>query len=158
MLFRSQEDGTVSIQLVNGAGEDILDPIEFLASQGGGGNSSGTIVSIAFQKAPLYAALGTSLTTKAAIRSVTTVGSVETDNSIERLELIDKDTKAVVWSANVNKASSPSMTSYTFDLDFTKFFTVAGQKTFTLVATDDTGRTGRKNITVIAEEIGRAHV
>ena len=87
------------------------------------------------------------------IRSVTTVGSVETDNSIERLELIDKDTKAVVWSANVNKASSPSMTSYTFDLDFTKFFTVAGQKTFTLVATDDTGRTGRKNITVIAEDL-----
>lgn len=148
-----QEDGTVSIQLVNGAGEDILDPIEFLASQGGGGDSSGTIVSIAFQKAPLYAALGASLTTKAAIRSVTTVGSVETDNSIERLELIDKDTKAVVWSANVNKASSPSMTSYTFDLDFTKFFTVAGQKTFTLVATDDTGRTGRKNITVIAEDL-----
>lgn len=149
----TQEDGTVSIQLVNGAGEDILDPIEFLASQGGGGDSSGTIVSIAFQKAPLYAALGASLTTKAAIRSVTTVGSVETDNSIERLELIDKDTKAVVWSANVNKASSPSMTSYTFDLDFTKFFTVAGQKTFTLVATDDTGRTGRKNITVIAEDL-----
>ena len=149
----TQEDGTVSIQLVNGAGEDILDPIEFLASQGGGGDSSGTIVSIAFQKAPLYAALGASLRTKAAIRSVTTVGSVETDNSIERLELIDKDTKAVVWSANVNKASSPSMTSYTFELDFTKFFTVAGQKTFTLVATDDTGRTGRKNITVIAEDL-----
>ena len=36
----TQEDGTVSIQLVNGAGEDILDPIEFLASQGGGGDSS----------------------------------------------------------------------------------------------------------------------
>ena len=98
-------------------------------------------------------ALGAALTTKAAIRSVTTVGSVETDNSIERLELIDKDTKSVVWSANVNKASSPSMTSYTFDLDFTQFFTVAGQKTFTLVATDDTGRTGRKNITVTAEDL-----
>lgn len=149
----TQEDGTVSIQFKNGAGEDLMDPIEFLASQGGGGDASGTIVSIAFQKAPLYAALGAALTTKAAIRSVTTIGSIETDNSIERLELIDKDTKAVVWSANVNKASSPSMTSFTFDLDFTKFFTVAGQKTFTLVATDDTGRTGRKNITVIAEDL-----
>lgn len=149
----TQEDGTVSIQFLNDKGEAIMDPIEFLASQGGGGDASGTIVSIAFQKAPLYAALGSTLTTKAAIRSVTTVGSVETDNSIERLELIDKDTKAVVWSANVNKASSPSMTSFTFELDFTKFFTVAGQKTFTLVATDDTGKTGRKNITVIAEDL-----
>ncbi len=149
----TQKDGTVTIQLTNDAGEDIMDPIEFLASQGGGGDASGTIVSIAFQKAPLYAALGAALTTKAAIRSVTTIGSVETDNSIERLELIDKDSKVVVWSANVNKASSPSMTGFTFDLDFTKFFTVAGQKTFTLVATDDTGRTGRKNITVIAEDL-----
>ncbi|MEZ3465310.1 hypothetical protein [Muribaculum intestinale] len=149
----TQEDGTVTIQLLNEAGDDIMDPIEFLASQGGGGDASGTIVSIAFQRAPLYAALGSTLTTKAAIRSVTTIGSVESDNSIERLELIDKDTKAVVWSANVNKASSPSMTSYTFELDFTKFFTVAGQKTFTLVATDDTGRTGRKNITVVAEDL-----
>lgn len=149
----TQEDGTVTIQLLNEAGDDIMDPIEFLASQGGGGDASGTIVSIAFQRAPLYAALGSTLTTKAAIRSVTTIGSVESDNSIERLELIDKDTKSVVWSANVNKASSPSMTSYTFELDFTKFFTVAGQKTFTLVATDDTGRTGRKNITVVAEDL-----
>lgn len=148
----TQEDGTVSIQFKNGAGEDLMDPIEFLASQGGG-DASGTIVSIAFQKAPLYAALGSSLVTKAAIRSVTTIGSIESDNSIERLELIDKETNTVVWSANVNKASSPSMTSYTFDLDFTSFFTVAGQKTFTLVATDDTGRTGRKNITVVAEDL-----
>lgn len=150
-----QEDGTVSIQFYadEARQEAIMDPIEFLASQGGGGDSSGTIVSIAFQKAPLYGALGTSLTTKAAIRSVTTVGNLETDNSIEKLELIDKDTKAVVWSANVNKASSPSMISFTFDLDFSSFFTVAGQKTFTLVATDDTGKTGRKNITVIAEDL-----
>lgn len=149
----TQEDGKVKIQFKNGNDDEIMDPIEFLASQGGGGDSSGTIVSIAFQKAPLYAALGTALIAKAAIRSVTTVGNVETDNSIERLELIDKDTKSVVWSANVNKASSPSMTSYTFELDFTKFFTVAGQKTFTLVATDDTGRTGRKTITVVAEDL-----
>ncbi|MBD5243197.1 MAG: hypothetical protein HDS60_03820 [Barnesiella sp.] len=151
----TQEDGTVSIQFYADEAhqEAIMDPIEFLASQGGTGDSSGTIVSIAFQKAPLYAALGSSLSTKAAIRSVTTVGNVETDNSIEKLELIDKDTKAVVWTANVNKASSPSMISFTFDLDFSSFFTVAGQKTFTLVATDDTGKTGRKNITVIAEDL-----
>lgn len=150
-----QENGTVYIQFYADEAheEAIMDPIEFLASQGGGGDSSGTIVSIAFQKAPLYGALGTSLTTKAAIRSVTTVGNVETDNSIEKLELIDKDTKAVVWSANVNKASSPSMSSFTFDLDFSSFFTVAGQKSFTLVATDDTGKSGRKNITVIAEDL-----
>lgn len=151
----TQEDGTVSIQFYadESRKDPVMDPIEFLASQGGGGDASGTIVSIAFQKAPLYAALGSSLTTKAAIRSVTMVGSVESDNAIERLELIDKDSKAVVWSANVNKASSPSMTSFTFDLDFTSFFTVAGQKTFTLVATDDTGRSGRKNITVVAEDL-----
>lgn len=149
----TQEDGTVSIQFLNDKDEPVMDPVEFLASQGGGGDASGTIVSIAFQKSPLYAALGSSLATKAAIRSVTTVGNVETDNSIESLQLIDKDTKAVVWSAKVNKASSPSMTSFTYDIDFTSFFSVAGQKTFTLIATDDTGKTGRKNITVIAEDL-----
>lgn len=63
----TQEDGTVSIQFyADEAHQDaIMDPIEFLASQGGGGDASGTIVSIAFQKAPLYAALGSSLTGKA---------------------------------------------------------------------------------------------
>lgn len=149
----TQEDGIVSIKLQNAAGDPIMDPITFAASTGGGGEVSGTVVSIKFQTSPLFGALGASIATKAAIRSVTMSGSNEVDNAIATLELIDRDSNLTVWSENVNKPSSASMDDFSFDIDFTKFLTQAGLRRFTLKATDEAGYSTTKFISVTAEDI-----
>ncbi|MBD5327928.1 MAG: hypothetical protein HDR99_05645 [Bacteroides sp.] len=149
----SQEDGTVSIQLLNAAGEPVMEPITFLAATGGGGDVSGTVVTIKFEKSPLFGALGSEISTKAAIRSITMAGANEVDNAIATLELIDRDTNLTVWSENVNKPSSASMDDYSFPIDFTSFLAEAGQRRFTLRATDEAGYSTTKFITVTAEDI-----
>lgn len=148
-----QEDGKVTIKLLNEGGQEVMDPIEFLSAQGGGGNTGGTIVSLGFKNSPLYGALGSSLKAKLAIRSVTMVGAVETDNGIEKIEIIDTASNSVVFQQNLRKPSSLSLNDYSFELDFTPYFTVAGQKKFRIVATDDTGETGSKTINVVAEDL-----
>ena len=149
----TQEDGTVTIQLQSEAGEDVGEPITFLASTGGGGESSGTLVNIAFQKSPLYAALGAEITIKAAVRSLTVLGSTETENEISALQLINRDTNQAVWSWSGSKASSADLQDYSFEIPVSDLFTVAGAQRFRLVATDDAGHTGSKNITVTAEDV-----
>lgn len=148
----TETEGVVKIALKNAAGEAVGDEVQFPVGTGSGGGS-GTVVSIQFKDAPLYGAYGAALATHAAVRSVTTVGSTETDNSIEMLELIDRDSGLTVWSSRVNKASSSGLDDYSFPIDFTAFFTAAGSKKFQLRATDDSGNTGTKNITVTAVDV-----
>jgi len=148
----TETEGVVKIALKNAAGEAVGDEVQFPVGTGSGGGS-GTVVSIQFQESPLYGAYGAALATRAAVRSVTTVGSTETDNSIEMLELVDRDSGLTVWSSRVNQASSDSLTDYTFPIDFTAYFTAAGSKKFQLRATDDSGNTGTKNITVTAVDV-----
>lgn len=149
----TQEDGKVTIELQNAAGNPVMEPIEFLASSGGGGSVSGTIVTVKFEQAALYGALGATIAANVAIRSVTMSGNTEVDNAIESLELIDRDTNVTVWSQTVNKASSADMEDYSFSIDFTSFMSQAGKRRFTLRATDETGVSGSKNITVTAEDL-----
>lgn len=148
-----QEDGTVSIQFQNADGEPVMEPVTFLASTGGGGEVSGTVVSIKFKDSPLFGALGASIATKAAIRSVTMSGANEVDNAIATLELIDRDSNITVWSENVNKPSSASMDDFSFSIDFTQFLSQAGMRRFTLRATDEAGYSTTKFISVTAEDI-----
>ena len=149
----TQEDGTVSILLKNAAGEPIMEPINFIAATGGGGDMSGTVVSIKFEKSPLFGALGAEIATRAAIRSITMAGASEVDNAIATLELIDRDTNLTVWSENVNKPSSASMDDFSFSIDFTPFLSQAGLRRFTLKATDEAGYSTTKFISVTAEDI-----
>lgn len=149
----TQEDGTVSIQFKNAGGEPVMEPVTFLASTGGGGETSGTVVSIRFKDSPLFGALGSTIATKAAIRSVTMSGSNEVDNAIATLELIDRDTNITVWSENVNRPSSASMDDFSFDIDFSQFLAQAGMRRFTLRAIDEAGYSTTKFISVTAEDI-----
>ena len=149
----TQEDGTVSIQFKNAAGEPVMEPVNFIAATGGGGEVSGTIVSIKFEKSPLFGALGAEIATKAAIRSITMAGDNEVDNAIATLELIDRDTNLTIWSENVNKPSSASMDDFSFPIDFTPFLSAAGLRRFTLKATDEAGYSTTKFISVTAEDI-----
>ena len=145
----TQEDGTVTIQPLNEAGEEIGEAITFFSSQGGGGELSGTIVNIKFKDSPLYGAVGKDIIGYACIRSVTQLGSTEQVNSIVSLKLIDRDTNVVIREWTVNTRSSDEE-EYNFGIPFTGLFDGAGSRRFRLEATDDTDHTGYRFITVTA--------
>lgn len=145
----TQEDGTVTIQPLNEAEEEIGEAITFFASQGGGGEVSGTIVNIKFKESPLYGAVGKDIIGHACIRSVTQLGSTEQLNSIVSLKLIDRDTNVVIREWTVNTRSSDEE-EYNFDIPFSGMFDGAGSRRFRLEATDDTDHAGYRFITVTA--------
>ena len=148
----TEQTGVVKLQLQNESGEAIGDEVQFLVGTGSGGGSA-TIVSIKFQDNPLYGAYGSVISTKAAIRSVTTASGVEQDNTIETIEVVDRDSGLTLMSKRVNAPSSAHIDDYSFEIDFSSFFTGAGVRRFSLIATDDTGAQGRKNITVTAVDV-----
>lgn len=148
----TETEGVVKIQMVNAKGEGVGEEKQFLVGTGSGGGG-GTIVAIAFENSPVYGAYGATIKARAAIRSVTSGGGIETENSIETLEIVDRDSGLTVWTERVNKQSSGDLTDYTFELDFTQFFTAAGARKFKLVAIDDAGNTGSKNIAVTAVDV-----
>ena len=148
----TETEGVVKIQMVNAKGEGVGEEKQFLVGTGSGGGG-GTIVAIAFESSPVYGAYGATIKTRAAIRSVTSGGGIETENSIETLEIVDRDSGLTVWTERVNKPSSGDLTDYSFELDFTQFFTAAGARKFKLVATDDAGNTGSKNVAVTAVDV-----
>ena len=144
-----QEDGTVTIQPKNEADEEIGESFTFFASQGGGGEVSGTIVNIIFQESPLYGAVGKDIIGHACIRSITQLGTTEQLNSIVSLRLIDRDTNVVIREWTVNTRSSDE-DEYNFDISFSGMFEGAGSRRFRLEATDDTDHVGYRFITVTA--------
>ena len=66
-----ETEGIVKLQMKNAAGETLGDEVQFAIGTGGGGQTGGTIVAIAFQSTPVYGSYGSTLRTFAAIRSVT---------------------------------------------------------------------------------------
>lgn len=148
----TETEGVVKLVLKNAAGDTVGDEIQFPVGTGTGGGSA-TIVAISFKNSPLYGAYGANIATSAAIRSVSSATGVETENSIERIEIVDRDTNVTVFSQTVNQQSSADLTDYSFPIDFTQFFTAAGSKKYRLVAYDDTGASGSKNITVTAVDV-----
>lgn len=152
LMVDTETEGVVKIAMQNADGDTVGDEIQFPVGTGTGGGSA-TIVAIAFKNSPLYGAYGASIATSAAIRSVSSATGVETENSIERIELVDRDTNITVFSQTVNQQSSADLNDYSFPIDFTQFFTAAGSKKYRLVAYDDTGATGSKNITVTAVDV-----
>ena len=61
---------------------------------------------------------------KAAIRSAVTEGNVVTTDTIERVDIIDRDTAQTLFTApSLNKASSDSMDDFSFTFDLSSFFT-----------------------------------
>ena len=151
--LNTEEEGVVKIALVNAAGEDITDEEQFSVGTGSGGGGTPTIVNINFQNSPLYGRAGGSFILRASIRSVTTIGGNELDNSINTLDLYDRDTNTLLESKVVNKASSASASTYDFAFDVSKYFTSAGVRRFRMVATDDTDHSASRNINVTAVDV-----
>lgn len=152
LVVDTETEGVVKIAMLNADGDTVGDEVQFPVGTGTGGGSA-TIVAINFKKSPLYGAYGTNIATLAAIRSVSSASGVETENSIERIELVDRDTNITVFTQTVNQQSSADLNDYSFPLDFTQFFPSPGSKKYRLVAYDDTGATGSKNITVTAVDV-----
>ena len=152
LVVDTETEGVVKISMQNADGDTVGDEVQFPVGTGTGGGSA-TIVAIAFKNSPLYGAYGADIATSAAIRSVSSATGVETENSIERIEIVDRDTNITVFSQTVNQQSSADLNDYSFPIDFTQFFTAAGSKKYRLVAYDDTGATGSKNITVTAVDV-----
>ena len=149
----TETEGVVKLQMVNAGGQPVGDQVQFPIGTGGGGGGTGTVVSLAFQSSPLYGSAGSTFILRAAVRSVTMVGSTEQANTIMTVELYDRDTNTLLQTFNFNQASSASMTTYDFLMDVTQYFGTAGTRRFRCVATDDSGNTGSRNINITAVDV-----
>ena len=150
----TETEGVVKIKMVNAGGEDVGDEIQFnVGTGGGGGGGGGTIVSMAFQTSPLYGNAGGTFILRAAIKSVTTVGSEEQLNTIANVSIYDRDTNTMLRSINVNQASSADLNTFDFIFDISEYFAAAGVRRLRLVATDDAGNTGSRNVNVTAVDV-----
>ncbi len=154
MSVDTETEGIAKLQMLNAKGEAIGDEVQIpVGTGGGGGGGGGTIVTAAFQYSPLYGNAGTSFILRAAVRSITTVGQSEQENTIASIALYDRDTNTLLETFMFNKASSASLSTYDFEMDVSQYFTRAGIRRFRCVITDDGGNTGSRNINVTAVDV-----
>lgn len=145
-------DGVAYINMVNEKGEIIGNRQSIIVGTGSG-SVGGTTIAIAFENAPLYGAFGSEIIARVAIRSITKSGNIESENAIERIDVVDRDSGLTVLSKIVNKPSSGDLTDFSFEIDFTQFFSAAGQRKFKVVVTDDSDNSQAKNINVTAVDV-----
>ena len=140
------------IQGVDKGGAKIGESVSIPKSNGAG-QVAGSTLTIYLENPAIYAAYGSDIIARAAIKSVTFDGDTEVLGVIRRLEIVDATSGLTLWSENVNQNSSTTATDYRFTLDFTKFFTEAAQKDFTIVAYDADNNVKRRTITVTAVDV-----
>ena len=140
------------IRAISKGGQEMGDAIQ-LPKSTGGGQVGGTTLSIIPEESSVYAAFGSDIILRAAIRSVTYEGETEILNMIRRVEIIDSATGISLMSEAVNQNSSTSATNYSFTFDFTPYFTEAAARDFTIVAYDADGNVRRKTVTVTAVDV-----
>lgn len=145
-------EGVVKLKLVNAKGDDLGDEIQFNVGTGSGGGT-GTTIAVAFKDNPFYGKAGGSFLVKAAIMSVTKAGSQETSNSIMSVNFVNRTTKNTVATFQPKKASSATLTDYSFEFDLSSLCQNAGELPLQAVITDDGGNTATKNISIIAVDV-----
>lgn len=148
----TETEGTVKLQMKNAEGDPVGDEVQFSVGTGSGGGS-GTTIAVAYKDNPLYGRAGGSFVVKAAIMSVTKAGNNETSNSIMAVSFVNRTTKKVVAVFQPKKASSATMTDYSFEFDLSALAAKAGELPLQAVVTDDGGNTATKNISLIAVDV-----
>lgn len=148
----TETEGVVKMKLVNAGGDDVGDEVQFTVGTGTGG-SSGTTIAVAFESNPFYGKAGGSFIVKAAIMSVTKAGSQETTNSIMSVTFVNRTTKSSVAYFNPRKASSATLTDYSFEFDLSSLCADAGELPLQAIITDDGGNTATKNISLISIDV-----
>lgn len=149
----TETEGVVKVSMVNAEGEQVGDEQQFPVGTGGGGSFSGTIVSAAFKQSPMYGNAGSEFIVEAAIRSVSTSGTEEQLNNIEKAELYDRDSNTLLDTFVVNKASSATLSDFDFKFDLSSYMQQAGTRRFRMVFTDDGGNTGSRNLNMTAVDV-----
>lgn len=144
------------IKAINKRGEEMGESIKIPKSSGNG-SVSGSSLNIYLEDPAVYAAFGSEISVRAAIKSVTFDGQgsnvTEVLGVIRRLEIIDATSGLTLWSEAINQNSSTSPTNFTFKYDFTPYFTEASAHDFILVARDAEGNEKRRTITVTAVDV-----
>lgn len=144
------------IKAINKKGDEMGQSISIPKSSGGG-SVSGSSLNIYLENPAVYAAFGSEISVRAAIKSVTFDGQgsnvTEVLGVIRRLEIIDATSGLTLWSEAINQNSSTGPTNYSFKYDFTPYFTEAAARDFTIVAYDAEGNVKRRTITVTAVDV-----
>jgi len=148
----TEEEGVVKISMVNAKGDTVGNEQQFTVGTGSG-ESSGTIVTIIPETSPIYGQAGGTITLKASIRSVTKLSGEELTNTIERVELYDRDTNQLLATYRLNQASSADSGTYDFIFDLSGYFAQAGSRKMKLVAYDDSDHSGSRNLNVTAVDV-----
>ena len=148
----TETQGVVKLQLKNAKGDAIGEEKQFNVGTGTGGGTA-TLVNIFARENPLYRNAGGSFVLECAVQSITQSGSNNLLNNIERIEIVDRDTAQVLEKLTFNQASSASPTDFGFRIDVSAYFTEAGQRRLRLVAYDDAGNSGSRNINVVAIDV-----
>ena len=151
-LSMTYEENVLKASLRNASGEVIGEEQQFVIS-GGGGGGEGTIIAIIPERSPFYAKAGGSVVMHAAVRSVTTQGGSDLLNTIEKVELYDRDTNQLLETFRFNKPSSADAATFDFEFDLSGYFPLASQRKFKLTAYDDGDHSGSRNINVTAVDV-----
>lgn len=151
-----QDSENYIIKAIDKKGDEMGDNISIPRSNGSG-SVSGSSLNIYLEDPAVYAAFGSEISVRAAIKSVTFDGQgsnvTEVLGVIRRLEIVDATSGLTLWSEAINQNSSTSPTNYTFKFDFTPYFTEASARDFTLVVTDAEGNVKRRTVTVTAVDV-----
>ena len=148
----SSDEDFLAYALVNEDGDPLGDA--FLIPKGGSGSSSSKVFSINFKDSPLYAAAGGQFVLQASIRSVVTEGSSQSSETIERVDIIDRDTSQVLYTnPNLNRASSVNPQDYSFSFDLSTFFSSPSNRRLQLIAYDSAGDRATRTVNVVAVDV-----
>lgn len=151
-IEQTEDAENILLQGVNKKGNAVGSQVKIPKSSGGG-QQSGSSLSIFLEDQALYGAFGSRITTRIAVKSVSYDGDQEIPGVVRTLEIVDATTGITLRSEDVNQKSSTSATDFKFTLDFTDFFTAAARRDFTIVAKDAEGNVKRRTITVTAVDV-----
>lgn len=145
----SSEQGVVKIALVNEKGDVVGNEQQFNVGTGDG-SSGGTIVTIEANNT--YAKAGGDVILSARISSTTKQGQTEISNSIDSVELYDRDTNQLLETYN-NLQTYYNASTGCYDFNLGSYFTQAASRRFRLIAYDNTDHSASRNITVTAVDV-----
>lgn len=146
------EENVLTVGLVNADGETVGSEKQ-IQIKGGGGEMSGTIVSIIPKESPFYAKVGSSVRVPMSIRSITTTGATGQLNTIESIEVWDRESNQLLETKVLNQPSSADADTFDFFIDLSSYFSVASTRKFKFVVKDDTEHTGTRNMSVTAVDV-----
>ena len=146
------QEGVVKLSMKNAKGDQIGDEVQFTVGTGTGGGS-GTVIAVAFKDNPMYGRAGSDFKVKAAIMSITKAGNQEMANSISNVVFVNRTTKRTVATFSPRKASSASMSDFSFEFDLSALALQAGEIPLQAQIMDDGGNTATKNLSMVVVDV-----